>query len=231
MVTMCRTIAAGAAGGAVAAYLGWGRSWQLRWGATDEEAGAPLAGDALIAAADLTATRAITIDSPADVIWPWIAQLGQGRGGFYTYDWLENLLGLDLHSADRVVPGWQDIQAGDEIRLAADVGLTVAIAEHGRALVIRGGIPMGTVPCPYDFTWAWVLWEQHDGTTRLVVRERYAYTSRWAPFLLEPVQVISFVMTQRMLRGIKERAEMNAPPAAPLIAGQARAGEACRAQA
>jgi hypothetical protein len=135
-----------------------------------------------------------------------------------------------MHSADRVVPEWQDIQAGDEIRLAAEAGLTVAIVEHGRALVIRGAIPMGALPCPYDCTWAWVLREQHDGTTRLVVRERYAYARRWAPFLLEPVQVISFVMTQRMLRGIKERAEMNARPAAPMMAGQAQAGEACRAQ-
>jgi hypothetical protein len=112
-----------------------------------------------------------------------------------------------MHSADHVVTEWQDIQAGDSIRLAADAGLAVAIAEPGRALVIRGGIPMGPVPCPYDFTWAWVLREAQDGTTRLVARERYAYTRRWAPFLLEPVQLISFVMTQRMLRGIKERAE------------------------
>jgi hypothetical protein len=228
---MPMTIAAAVAGSAVAAYATWGRPRQLRWGATGEEAGAPLAGDALLANADLIATRAITIHSPADVIWPWIAQLGQGRGGFYTYDWLQNLLGLDMHSADHVVPGWQDIRAGDEIRLAAGVGLTVAVAEHGRALVIRGGIPMGAVPCPYDFTWAWVLRERHDGTTRLVVRERYSYTKRWAPFLLEPVQVISFVMTQRMLRGIKERAEMHGRRAAPMTAGQAQAGEGCRVQA
>lgn len=74
---------------------------------------------------------------------------------------------------------------------------------------------MGAVPCPYDCTWGWVLREQPDGTTRLVVRERYAYTRRWAPFLLEPVQVISFVMTQRMLRGIKARAERSSLSGAP----------------
>jgi len=202
-------IAAAVAGSAAASYIGRGRSRQLRWGAADEEVEAALAGDELITAPDLTATRAITIRAPAALVWPWIAQLGQGRGGFYTYDWLENLLGLDMHSADHVVTEWQDIHAGDTIRLAADVGLDVAIAERGRALVIRGGIPMGPVPCPYDFTWGWVLREQPDGTTRLVVRERYAYTRRWAPFLLEPVQLISFVMTQRMLRGIKQRAESN----------------------
>ena len=72
--------------------------------------------------------------------------------------------------------------------------------------MIRGGISMGPVDTPYDCTWAWVLRQQPDGTTRLVVRERYAYTRRWAPFLLEPVAVVSFVMTQRMLRGIRDRA-------------------------
>jgi hypothetical protein len=85
-------VAAAVAGNSVAAYIGGGRSWQLRWGATGEEVSASLAGDALIATADLVATRAITIRAPADLIWPWIAQLGQGRGGFYAYDWLENLL-------------------------------------------------------------------------------------------------------------------------------------------
>lgn len=98
-----RVIAAAVAGSVAAAYLGAGRPRQLLWGATDEEADAALAGDDLITAPDLTATRAITIHAPADLIWLWIAQLGQGRGGFYSYDWLENLLGLDMHSADRVV--------------------------------------------------------------------------------------------------------------------------------
>jgi hypothetical protein len=206
-----RAIAAAVAGGAAAACLSGGRSRQLRWGATDEDVDAALAGDDLITAPDLTATRAITIHAPADLIWPWIAQLGQGRGGFYAYDWLENLLGLDMHSADRVVREWQDIQAGDQVMLAAGVGLAVTTAVPGRALVIRGSIPMGAIPCPYDCTWAWVLREQDDGTARLMVRERYAYTRRWAAFLIEPVQVISFVMTQRMLRGIRERAEKSCP--------------------
>jgi hypothetical protein len=69
------------------------------------------------------------------------------------------------------------------------------VVEPGRALVLRGGVPMGTAPPPYDFTWAFVLQEQPDGTTRLLVRERYAYTQRWAPLLVEPVAVVAFVMT------------------------------------
>ena len=200
--------------GAAAAYLLAVRSWQLRWGATGEERAATLAGDDLIANPDLTATRAITVHAGADHVWPWIAQLGQGRGGFYSYDALENLVGCDIHSADRIVPTWQDIKVGDQVKLAPQVGLDVAVVEQGRALVLRGGVPMGAVPPPYDFTWAFVLREQPDGTTRLLVRERYAYTGRWAPLLVEPVAVVAFVMTQRMLRGIRDRAEQTSRPTA-----------------
>jgi hypothetical protein len=210
-----RAAAAGTAviGGA-AAYLLVVRPWQLRWGATDEEMDATLAGDDLIPNPDLMATRAITVHTAADQVWPWIAQLGQGRGGFYSYDALENLVGCHIHSADRVVPDWQDLKVGDQIKLHPEVGLGVTAVEPGRALVLRGGVPMGAVPPPYDTTWAFVLREQADGTTRLLVRERYAYTQRWAPLLVEPVAVVAFVMSQRMLRGIRDRAERAGRPPA-----------------
>jgi hypothetical protein len=201
-------------GGAAAAYLGAVRKWQLHWGATGEELDATLAGDDLIANPDLMATRAITVHVAADQVWPWIAQLGQGRGGFYSYDALENLVGCDMHSADRVVPQWQDIKVGDQVKLHPDVGLAVSAVEKGRALVLRGGVPMGAVPAPYDFTWAFVVREQPDGTTRLLVRERYRYTRRWARFLVEPTAVVAFVMTRRMLSGISYRAEQADRPTA-----------------
>jgi hypothetical protein len=206
---------AAAAGAAVicgaAAYLLVVRPWQLRWGATDQECGASLAGDDLIPTPDLMATRAITVHAPAAQVWPWIAQLGQGRGGFYSYDALENLVGCDIHSADRVVPGWQDLKVGDQVKLHPEVGMGVAMVEQGRALVLRGGVPIGAAPPPYDFTWAFVVREQPDGTTRLLVRERYAYTQRWAPLLVEPVAAVAFMMSQRMLRGIRDRAEQRWP--------------------
>jgi hypothetical protein len=90
------------------------------------------------------------------------------------------------------------------------VGLGVAALTPGRSLVLRGGIPVGNTPPPYDFTWAWVLRDEPDGTSRLLVRERYAYTRTWARFLVEPVEAVSFVMSQKMLRGIKDRAEQMA---------------------
>jgi hypothetical protein len=196
-----------ATGAAAAAYIFLARPWHMRWGASTQERDASLPGDDLIVSPDLTATRAITVRASAGQVWPWIAQLGQGRGGFYSYDFLENLAGCDIHSADRIVPGWQDIKIGDEVKLAPAVRLDVAALEPGRSLVLRGGIPMGNTPPPYDFTWAWVLREEPDGTSRLLVRERYAYTRRWARFLVEPVEAVSFVMSQKMLRGIRDRAE------------------------
>jgi hypothetical protein len=191
----------------------------LRWGATDDELSVALPGDELVPAADLTATRAVTVRASADGVWPWIAQLGQGRGGFYSYDFLENLVGCDIHSAERVVREWQSIEVGDEVHLHPQVGLIVAAVEPGRALVLRGGVPIGRTPPPYDFTWAFVLRDQADGSTRLVVRERYGYSRRWARLLVEPAELISFAMSQRMLRGIKERAERairSAPSVAPV---------------
>jgi hypothetical protein len=183
------------------------RSRYLQWGATDEEVSVALPGDDLVPHADLTATRAVTVRAAADRVWPWIAQLGQGRGGFYSYDFLENLVGCDIHSAERIVPDWQSIDVGAQVNFAPEIGLTAAVVEPGRALVLRGGIPIGRTPPPYDFSWAFVLRCQPDGTTRLVVRERYRYLRRWAPLLVEPVELISFVMSRRMLRGIKDRAE------------------------
>ena len=197
----------GAIAVAAATYILFARPWHLRWGASVRRAPRPSPAT--------TSSRAPISPRPAPSpsapqparLWPWIAQLGQGRGGFYSYDFLENLAGCDIHSAGRIVPRWQDIKVGDEVKLAPAVGLGVAALEPGRSLVLRGGIPVGNTPPPYDFTWAWVLRDEPDGTSRLLVRERYAYTRPWARFLVEPVEAVSFVMSQKMLRGIRDRAE------------------------
>jgi hypothetical protein len=198
--------------GSVAAYTLLARPRLLEWGATDHELGEPLAGDDLIANADVSATRAITIRASADKVWPWIAQLGQGRGGFYSYDFLENLIGADIHSADRIVPELQDLAVGDEVLLGPEFGYDVAFLEPGRSLVLRGGFPMENVAAPYDSTWAFVLRAESDETTRLLVRERFGYKRRWASLIVEPTEALSFVMSQKMLRGIRDRAERTAAP-------------------
>jgi len=199
--------AAIAAAGVLVGYLAFARARQLRWGATEDEASGVLPGDRILADPDLVATRAITIGAPPDAVWPWLVQLGQARGGFYTYDLLENLAGCRIRNADRIVPEWQHIAVGDEVRLHPKVALTVTEVNPGLALVLRGAVPVGDAPPPYDFTWAFVVAERLDGATNLVVRERYAYTHKWAALLVEPVTVISFLMSQKMLRGIRDRAE------------------------
>lgn len=212
------------------------RRWQLRFGTPAEFVDAPLAGDGIVADADVVATRSVHIKAPAAQVWPWVVQLGQGRGGFYSYDALENLLGCDIHSATQIVADWQHLEVGDEVRLHPEAALAVAHVEVGRALVLEGsvsatgassvsaagaeaatpeeGLPSpasADVPAPpYDFTWAFVLRDADDEGCWLVVRERYGYRRRWAPLLIEPVAAVSFVMTHRMLRGIRLRAEAHA---------------------
>ena len=111
---MRRRYVAGVSAIAVAAatYILFARPWHLRWGASAHECGMSLPGDDLIMRPDLTATRAITVRASAGQVWPWIAQLGQGRGGFYSYDFLENLVGCDIHSADRIVPDGRTSRSG-----------------------------------------------------------------------------------------------------------------------
>ncbi len=86
------------------------------WGATGEEAREGLPGDELVAEPATQVTRAITIRAPRDVVWRWVVQLGADRGGFYSYDWLENLFRLGIHNADRVVPEWQHRAPADGAR-------------------------------------------------------------------------------------------------------------------
>lgn len=198
---------------AIAAALPVLRDQSLRWGATDEELWKALPGDGLVPLPQLVSTRAITIDAPPEAVWPWIVQIGQGRGGFYSYDLLENLAGCNIHSARSIVPEWQHLEVGDVVRLHEQVALDVAVVEPGRAFVLQGGVPMGGTPPPYDFSWAFVLRRSPDGSTRLVVRERYGYTQSWTGLLVEPVEMVSFLMSTRMLRGVKQRAERAAVPA------------------
>lgn len=195
---------------AAAASAAWFRRHYLRWGATDAETADALPGDDFLPTPDLLATRAVTIKAPAGAVWPWLAQMGQGRGGFYSYDFLENFPGLDIHSADLIHPEWQDIQAGDHVHLApaASSDLEAALVDEGSALVLR--VPPGSPPGPFDFTWAFVLRPQPDGSTRLLVRERYAYRQWWVAWMVEAVEVASFIMSRRMLQGIRIRAENNA---------------------
>jgi hypothetical protein len=168
-------VAAAVLVGAAVTYARRVRPRLLGWGAWSEESAATLPGDELMSSADVQATRAITVRAPGAAVWPWIAQMGQGRGGLYSYDALENLFGCEMHSAERIVDEWQEIAVGDPLRLHPDVALRVARVEPGRLLVLRGAVPLSEKAAPpYDFSWAFVLNAAADGSTRLIVRELIA---------------------------------------------------------
>ncbi|MDR1823867.1 MAG: hypothetical protein LBR27_00770 [Bifidobacteriaceae bacterium] len=192
--------------GAAAAGAASGWKWQKRWGTTVAEQVRPMPGDDLVPLTRFQATRAIGIDAPPRKVWPWLAQLGQGRGGFYSYDWLENLVGLDIHSADAIVPEWQNLQQGDPVHLAQPMALEAAIVEPPHVLVLHG-TDTASAPMPMQFSWAFVLEPEGPTGSRLVVRERYGWDKLAVGLVIRGVSLISFVMSQKMLRGIKTRAE------------------------
>ena len=170
----------------------------LTWGGTSEEAASRLPGDELLEDAGGVSTRAITIDVPATSVWPWLAQMGPSpRGGAYTYDWIENLLGLDMHSVDRVLAEFQHPAIGDTIGLGPSL-MRLERVEPTHVLAWRSE----------DGNWVWTfVLEEHDDTTRLISRNRFRLPTRPARIGMLPMEPASLVMERRMLHGIKERAE------------------------
>jgi hypothetical protein len=182
------------------------RPRHIRWGTTDAELSRALPGDAIVPHPRKSSTRAITIYAPAEAIWPWLAQIGQGRGGLYSYDGLENLAGCDIHSTDRVIPELQDLRAGDTVRLGPEgyPAYRVAAVEPDRALVLDGNESNMEA-----HSWVFVLEPINEQTTRLIVRSRDDYPPTLANFLIwrAITEPLHFVMERKMLLGIKQRAE------------------------
>jgi len=170
----------------------------LTWGASEAEAASRLPGDELLEDADGISTRTIEIDAPAADVWPWLAQMGPSpRGGAYTYDWIENLLGLNMHSADRVLPEFQHPEIGEVIGFGANrMRLEQVKPEHVLAWRSEDG----------NWVWTFVLVE-HDGNTRLISRNRFRLPTLAARIGTLPMEPGSLVMERKMLRGIKQRAE------------------------
>ena len=188
------------AAGLAAVYRRVLREPILNWGATADEAARPLPGDELLEDADIVATRAITVDAPAAAVWPWLVQMGPGRGGAYTYDWIENLFGLDMHSATEILPEFQELEVGRVLRSRGGaMGMRIEILEPEHVLSSRSE----------DGTWVWTfVLEDERGRTRLLSRNRIrvggSLGGRLAMLAMGPG---SLVMEHKMLRGIKERAE------------------------
>jgi hypothetical protein len=170
----------------------------LSWGATDEETSARLPGDELLEHADGVSTRAIDIDAPPGSVWPWLAQMGPApRGGAYTYDWIENLLGLNMHSTERVLAEFQHPQVGETFSLGSN-RMRMDRVEFERVLAWRSE----------DGNWVWTfVLEPRDGGTRLISRNRFRLPNLVARIGMLPMEPGSLVMERKMLLGIKHRAE------------------------
>ncbi len=172
------------------------KPWHLRWGATNEELDRNMPGDDLIPDAG-TATRAIDIAASAEAIWPWLVQIGYGKAGWYSYDWIDNDF---QRSADRILPEYQTLEPGDMILMMPDMGFVVNSVDEPRSIV--------SVLQDGSTSWCLALYPTDESTTRLV--------SRWRPkFDLTPATVLltalsepgTFIMEQRMLRTIRDRVE------------------------
>lgn len=201
------------------------RGWASRWGATLPEAGKPLPGDELVPAPRIQSTRAITIEAPPDIVWGWVVQIGQERGGLYSYEGLENLIGSDMHNADRVDPAMQ-LKVADRVRLGPKgYPLFVVLALEPSHSLVMAGADLKTEapvrwaePMPPAFacsSWALVLAKLPNGHTRLFSRNRLDFgPPNLANRLMWGLAAgpIGFVMERKMLLGIRERAERGLQP-------------------
>ena len=197
----------------VAALLPWAyvlivRPWHLRWGTTDEETRKWLPGDELVPHPVVETTRALTVDASAKEIWPWMIQMGAGRGGLYSYDWLENLAGLGIHSAERIIPELQDLKEGDIFPLDAQSGTgpTVAHIVSERAIVLHFQDPGAERSV---LSWAYTLHPIDERTTRLIFRYKFDASPRllWSLAYVLLIEIPHFVMERKMMLGIKHRAQ------------------------
>lgn len=193
------------------------RSWYNRWGATQQDLRQALPGDELVPSFKLGYTRAIVIKAPLEHVWPWLAQMGQGRGGLYSYEGLENLIGCEIQSSDKILPQYQDPQPGELVRLGKKGYPCFSIVEvkAPKSLVLVSANPQTEFPVVYSdksdkgfsiATWQWSLQPNGSDSCRLVARQRLDYSPDMAVIwrITEP---IGFVMERKMLRSVKTLAE------------------------
>jgi|SRR5580765_4386716 hypothetical protein len=186
------------------------RRWMSRWGTMLSDPTRVMAGDSLLVDPTYAGTMAVTVNASPEHIWPWLVQIGYRRGGLYSYDWLDRLFGyLDRPSATRILPEFQHLAVGDAIPLGRGPSWPVAAIEPCRALVLdmrnMGG---------FDWVWQFGLYPLDETRTRLVSRSCVRTRRVWARLFTYMIEPAGFLMTRRMLLGIKQRAE-----------GLARAGD------
>jgi hypothetical protein len=187
------------------------RRYYRNWGTTKEECSMPMPGDGLTTGPLVQTTEAVWIDAPPEAVWPWLVQMGQDRGGIYTFETLENLVGLQYHNADEIHPEWQQLAPGDTVRLARKgwlglrEGLTLQVVDvvHGHSIVLRATSPRHLC----DMVWSFTVTPHWDDRCRLLIRVRTALRHPGQVLLTEiSGPAISFV-TRGVLLGIKRRAQ------------------------
>lgn len=187
------------------AYRSHVRPWMYQWGATADEVAGMLPGDELVEPGTTRTTRAITVHAPAEHVWPWLAQLGEGRGGFYSYSLLERAVGADIHNAKVIHPEWQGLSVGDTLWMARHYGdhasQTVAAIEPNSRLVLVSKPDFERIKQGEKASGSWAFHLVPKGQhTRLVVRgSGPAVGHAW-------FDIVHFVMEQKMMRQIRQRA-------------------------
>jgi len=195
----------------VGACLYAARRYYRQWGATKEESQMRLPGDDLVGGPTVQTTEAVWIDVPARSVWPWLVQMGQDRGGLYSYEVLENLIGLQFHNADRIHPEWQHLGAGDVVRLVPNGwmrlrdGVVLGVAEviPEKSIVLRAAPPEH----PWDAVWSFHIVPHWEDRCRLLVRRRTRLRHPGEVLAIELGGPVAALMTRGMLLGIKRRAE------------------------
>lgn len=220
-------VGAGIAGISWASYVGI-RRWRATWGVDPDEAARTFPGDDLVAAASSSDTRGITIEAPAELVWPWLVQMGFGRGGWYSIDQLD----MRGPSADHIVEEWQSLAVGDVVPTHPGGGFVVKVLEPGRALVLyadtatmqpleatateavpaglaASGAFMSATPSQFAASWAFVVEPLDSRRSRLIERVRY-WGEEGSPLTKVALSMLGlgvFVMMQRQMVGIRSRAE------------------------
>lgn len=204
---------------AAAALLYAARRYFRDWGTTKGEAGEKLAGDELLSPPVLQATEAVWIDAPADEVWPWLIQMGQDRGGLYSFEALEDVIGLRYHNVDTLHPEWQHLAVGDAVRLvpkgwlglAEGVEMQVVQVTAPETIVLRTQKPQS----PWDAVWSFHIVAQWEDRCRLLIRSRLALRHPGEVLLAEVAGPARALVTRGMLLGIKRRVESWSGVSAP----------------
>lgn len=183
----------------VPVYLALLRPWQLRWGARDNEIKRSMPGDEIVRKPSFNATRAVTIDAPAEYIYPWIVQMGVTRAGWYSYDLLDNLA---RPSAENILPEHQNLQVGDVIAMSPDGKQGMRVKDFSKNKWMLWWDNIG------DSSWVWEIYSEGENHSRLVTRVRVKY--RWfSPAILFHliIEFFDILMMRKCMLGIKRRAE------------------------